>query len=105
MAKLLDGVEFEGLVHFDFEMRRPTIGDNIAAVDSVGVGASELAVKMALAAQCMTKLGTIPKDAITYDLLCGLDEDEYDLIMAEFNAVKKKRKPLNPTKETSALQP
>lgn len=90
--KLVYGVEYEGVVHFDFEIRVPTVADNIAALEEVGTG-SNLRVSTAMYARCLTKLGTIPQEALTYVFLSdGLVDDDFDVLSAAMTEVKKKLK-------------
>lgn len=95
-AKLVYGVEYEGKIHFDFELRMPMVADNIAALEEVGPQ-SNLRVNTAMYARCITRLGTIPQDAITYQFLSeNLVDDDYDVLHAAIQALKKKRTALSP---------
>jgi len=101
--KLVYGVEYEGTIHCDFELRIPMVADNIAALEEVGPQ-SNLRVNTAMYARCITKLGTIPLDSITYEFLSkNLVDDDYDVLHNAVDELKKKRQALNPPSPTTAL--
>lgn len=91
------GVEHEGKLHVDFELRMPTIGDNIAAIEEFGVD-SNLKLNVAMMARCLVKLGDIPAEVINYELLANhvIDED-YDVLADARDRLKKKRTELKNT--------
>ena len=91
------GVEHEGKLHVDFELRMPTIGDNIAAIEEFGVD-SNLKLNVAMMARCLVKLGEIPAEEINYELLANhvIDED-YDVLADARDRLKKKRTELKNT--------
>lgn len=98
------GVEFpadSGEFHFDFEMRLPTIEDNVSAIEEVGTGSS-LRMNVAMLARCLVSLGDIPTEAITTDLLNTMVDDDYDVLSAARDALKKKRKRSNAASATIA---
>ncbi|WP_054285950.1 hypothetical protein [Gulbenkiania mobilis] len=88
------GVEYpagSGQLHYDFELRLPTVGDNIAAIEELGVG-SNLRLNTAMLARGLVKLGDIPPEAITYELLeQSLVDDDYDVLAEARERLKKKR--------------
>lgn len=97
------GVEFpaaSGKVHFDFKMRLPTIEDNVAAIEEVGTGSS-LRMNVAMMARCLVSLGDIPQDQITVELLNTMVDDDYDVLAAARDALKKKRKRSSSTSATT----
>lgn len=89
------GVEYpagSGQIHYDVELRLPTIGDNIAALEEVGPE-SNLRLNVAMLARSLVKLGTIPKEAITYELLdSALIDQDFDVLLKIQATLKKKRK-------------
>jgi len=87
---LLQGVEVDGVVHREFELRLPTLGDNIDAVDEVG-GHNGVAVGAALLARQLVRLGTLNPDQITYDLLCTMHVSDYNHLDAAGSDLEKKR--------------
>lgn len=93
--KLLYGVEVDGVVHTDFEMRLPMIGDNIAAIEEMGVG-SNLRLHVGIMARSLVKLGTLAPEQITATLLMEkLVDEDFDVLDAAEKALKKKRKESN----------
>ncbi|BBF86274.1 hypothetical protein DLM_2673 [Aquitalea magnusonii] len=101
---LLYGVEYparSGQLHYDFELRLPTVGDNIAAIEAHGIG-SNMRINTAMLASCLVKLGDIPAEAITYELLeQQMVDDDYDVLAAERDRLKKKRMRPNPSSAVS----
>lgn len=93
-GSLMFGVEYpagSGQLHYDFEMRLPTVGDNIAAIEELGVG-SNLRLNTAMLARALVKLGDIPREAITYTLLeQQMVDDDFDVLTEARERLKKKR--------------
>jgi len=107
-GSLLYGIEYpaeSGELHYDFEVRIGTVADNIAVYeqdDIIGGGVSNMRVNTAMLARCITKLGTIPADAITPELIGTAVDTDYDVLYAAQDRLKKKRlRPSSPG-ETSA---
>lgn len=100
------GVEYpagSGQLHYDFELRLPTVGDNITAIEELGVG-SNLRLNTAMLARALVKLGDIPREAITYELLDqNLVDDDYDVLAEARERLKKKRMRPNPNSPASDL--
>lgn len=103
------GVEYpagSGQLHYDFELRLPTVGDNIAAIEELGVG-SNLRLNTAMLARSLVKLGDIPPEAITFELLeHNLVDDDYDVLSEARERLKKKRmrqKPSSPGSDSPSL--
>lgn len=93
-GELQYGVEYpagSGQMHYAFELRLPTVGDNIAAIEELGVG-SNLRLNTAMLARSLVKLGDIPLEAITFELLeQHLVDDDYDVLSEASERLKKKR--------------
>lgn len=87
---LAQGVEVAGVLHRDFELRLPTLGDNIDAVDEVG-GHNGVAVSAALLARQLVRLGTLDRKEISYDLLCTMHPADYNQLDAAGGELEKKR--------------
>ncbi len=89
-GKLTFGVKHGDKRHHDFEMRMPTIGDNIEALNAFPDGSS-VQIELAMYASAMTKLGDIPEEDITYELLASqMQPHDYDYIGQLVEAAKKK---------------
>lgn len=92
------GIEYpesSGKLHYDFEVRLGTIGENIEVYEQpeiIGGGVSNMRVNVAMLARCLVSLGTIPKEAITSDLLITAVDTDYDVMMRAQDELKKKRK-------------
>ncbi len=90
------GVEYQGETHYDFDLRLPMVADNIAVLQEVGV-TSNMAVRTALFARCLVKLGSIPQEAITYEFLSSnLVDDDFDVLVKAEGDLKKKRMRASP---------
>lgn len=84
------GVTFNGEQHRDFVLRLPTVGDEIDIADS---DVPDSGFSVALTAVCLEKLGTLPKESLTYDLLRGLLSEDYAQLTRAREELKKKLKP------------
>ncbi len=90
-GKLVYGIEHSGKVHVDFELRLPTIGDNITALEEVGTE-SNLRLGVAMMAASIVSLGDIPAEEITFELLAKeLVDDDYDVLKLAQTQLKKSR--------------
>ena len=93
-GQLLYGVEWpegSGQLHFDFTLRLPTIGDNIAAIEQHGV-ASNIRINTAMLASCLVSLGGIPAEQLDFALVSRLVDDDFDTLASARDALKKKRR-------------
>lgn len=99
------GIEYpvgSGQMHYDFVFRLPTVGDNIAAIEEVGVD-SNLKLNVAMLARGLVKLGDIPEGELTYAMLENMVDEDYDVISAARGALRKKRmRPSNTLPESGA---
>ncbi|MEO8343370.1 MAG: hypothetical protein ABI536_06080 [Gallionella sp.] len=94
-GKLVYGIERDGVVHQEFEMRGATIADAIAAIEKVGDSPSFLKLRVFKAAEQMVSLGGVPKEEITGELLLSLPDDDVEPIYAAQDELEKKRKGLS----------
>lgn len=86
------GVEYQGELHYDFEMRLTTVGDNIAALEQVGA-ASGLSITLAMYVAALTRLGTIPKEELTFEFLkVAMADGDFDVLGVAQAQIKKKRR-------------
>lgn len=96
---LMMGVEVDGIIHYDFDVRLPVIRDTVAALqvtaEKFGTTEGEAAgmyYRVAVVASVLTQLGSVPKEAITADLLLdSLTDGDYDMIDSAIVDIKKKR--------------
>lgn len=97
---LLYGIEFDGRTHYDFDIRLPVMADIYRALDdaekvhgSSDSSEGDLYYRMALMAAVLTRLGDIPADAVTPELLlAGLLPDDYARLNDAIDELKKKRR-------------
>ena len=95
-GQLMYGVEYEGKLHYDVEMRIVTIQDNIEALEEVGPQ-SGMRITDAMLRRAIVSVEGIPKEALTPDFLrAELADDEYDVLTALQASIKKKRLRANP---------
>ncbi|WP_047258003.1 hypothetical protein [Chromobacterium subtsugae] len=101
-GELQYGIEYDGEIHYEVELRLPLIGDNIEVLQEVGA-APNLKYRAALFARCLLRVGSIPGDAITTDLIVNhLVDDDFDALAELEGELKKKLrrpKPASPTIE------
>lgn len=88
---LPEGALVDGVRHRDFELRLPTLSDNVDAIDEVG-GHNGVAVSAALLSRQLVRLGTLDRKQINYDLLCTLHPSDYNHLDAVSGELEKKRK-------------
>ncbi|WP_217806812.1 hypothetical protein [Chromobacterium haemolyticum] len=92
-GELQYGVEYpagSGQMHYAFELRLPTVSDNIDAIETSG-GGSNLRLNTMMLAASLVKLGSVPREAITYELLGTMVDDDYDVMTDARDRLKKKR--------------
>lgn len=97
--ELLYGIQSGDVIHRDFSVRLPVIGDTIEALrltdEACGTtegAAAGLYYRVAVMALALTSLGSLAKEDITPKLLIEtLNDDDFDIIDAEIEAIKKKR--------------
>lgn len=74
---LKHGALVAGVRHRVFELRLPTVGDNVEAVEEVG-SHNPVALNAAVVARQVVRLGTLKPEQITYDLLCTLHPKDFN---------------------------
>ena len=77
-GKLPVGIEAGGVVHREFELRPGTIADHIAAERDGFTEGSAVANLVFLFSQEMVRLGSLPKDKITPELLATMNIEDYN---------------------------
>ncbi|HFZ8572280.1 TPA: phage tail assembly protein [Salmonella enterica subsp. enterica serovar Birkenhead] len=108
---LLYGIEYDGRTHYDFDIRLPVMADIYGALDlaekvhgSSDSGAGDLYYRMALMATVLTRLGDIPANAVTPELLLdGLLSEDYERLNDAIAELKKKRRNAKATDRDCAL--
>jgi len=90
-----------GTVHADFEMRVPTLSDLEAAIEQAPPNASPARLSRYVWARTVIRLGTLPAEAITPELLGGLPYTEYSVLEAAEKALLGKLVPASAGSATS----
>lgn len=94
------GIAHGGKRHYNFEMRIPTMGDNIDATEQFPQG-SAVRLDLVMFAGCMARIGDIPEDEISFELLCQLQPSDVDIIYEQLAEAKKKLTQPNPVSASS----
>jgi len=94
------GVLYNDKLHREFTVRLATVGDEIAALED---GVSDAGLSTAILARVLERLGDIPPEEITYELLCEhLIPDDYNALADARKEVKKKLSEWKPDLNTTA---
>lgn len=97
------GVLHNDVIHRDYEIRLQTVGDEIDVGDEIGSDIIDVNFTVHLLARTLVRLGTIPKEEITPQLLRdALVYEDYNALLVGASMAKKKLKPEKPAEETSA---
>lgn len=82
------GIFYQDKLHRDFTIRMSTVGDEIAVVED---GIPDSGTLVGVLARCITTLGSIPEEEITYQLLCdALVSEDYKALRDAQQEAKKK---------------
>ncbi|GFK94421.1 hypothetical protein NNJEOMEG_02266 [Fundidesulfovibrio magnetotacticus] len=73
-------VDAEGVRHAEFEMRAPTLGDMEWAVEQAPDGACPAKLARFIWSRALVRLGSLPPEKITPELLEGLHYAEYSVL-------------------------
>lgn len=89
-GKLPVGIEFAGKCHRDYELRAQKLRDSIEALEDERAAKNDPYFAVCLLARQIVRLGEIPGDSITPELLMELyDEDARELTQAKERLAKK----------------
>lgn len=96
---LIYGIEYNGKLHYAFEIGLPTLaqtGDSLDVTESrfgsLNSSKADIFCRAASFAFALVRLGEIPKEAITPDLLYAqLTQEDAEVLDKAIDAVKKKR--------------
>ncbi len=83
------GLLIDGVRHQDFELRPPTVGDNIDAAQEVETD-SALELSTAVYARQLVKLGTLAPERIDASLLRQLNPMDWNALEAADGELRKK---------------
>lgn len=87
---LLTGALVDGVHHREFELRLPTVQDNIDAVDEVG-SHNAVALGAAILARQLVKLGGLKPEQITFELVAGIHPSDFNQLEVAASELEKKR--------------
>lgn len=111
-GKLVDGVVFNGTVHKNFELRLPVMRDNGQALEeaeerfkTVETFSSDYYYRCAVMAATLIRLGDIPQEEVTADLLYdNMTPEDFNILMSARGTLKVKRSGENPGSPDSDSQ-
>lgn len=83
------GIVIDGVRHQEFELRAPTVGDNVSAALEVGTESS-LELATAVYAKQLTRLGSLPINKVNVELLLQLNPLDWNAIEAADGELRKK---------------
>lgn len=87
---LLAGVEYEGKTHKDFTLRVATMEDVEKAIEEAGPDAGNARIARHQWSHTMIRLGGIPREKITAELLAGMVAEEFGIIRHTEESLLKK---------------
>ncbi len=91
---LIYGIEQGDAVHTEFVMRAATVADVIAAVEQAGENPTSLRLRVFKLAEQLERIGEIPGDNITGEMLLQLPEDDIEPLFDAQDEIAKKQKSL-----------
>ena len=86
------GIEVDGVVHQDFEIRPQLVRDSIEVLKDERAQESDGLFGLALLAQQMIALGTLPIDKITTDLLLDAYDIDMKVLMGAADSLRERLK-------------
>ena len=89
------GVEYDGTIHKDFELREQIVRDSVELFDDT-VRSKRAASNVQYAATCIlasqiVSLGSIPKEAINGDLLLDMHQDDFMVLREADERLEERR--------------
>lgn len=108
-GQLLDGVLFDDLVHVEFEIRPPSVEDQLLAIEDVAAsapggeeddaptdkGVHEARIRLAMVIRQIVSLGTLTGEQLSYGWLRHhLSPDDFDVLYRMSEEARKKRRAL-----------
>lgn len=101
---LLFGVEYEGKVHRVFEIREQLVRDTVDIFENKEYGGraerSDSFFSVCVTARRLQKVGDIPKEAITPELLMSMRQEDFNEISAASKRMEEKRRRFRAAPET-----
>ncbi|ELU3412638.1 hypothetical protein QPB99_004866 [Escherichia coli] len=111
-GELSDGLVFNGTIHKNFELRLPVMRDNGQALEeteerfqTVDGFAADYYYRCAVMAATLVRLGDIPQEELTAELLHdNMTLEDFNVLMAARDILKVKRNGGNPGSPDSGSQ-
>ncbi|WP_337050146.1 hypothetical protein, partial [Serratia fonticola] len=95
------GVQYNNAIHRDFEIRLQTVGDEIDVGDEIGSDLVDVNFTVHLLARTLLRLGSIPAEEITPQLLRdNLIYEDYNALLRAAGRAKKKLMPVSQEEKT-----
>ncbi len=85
------GLEYKGREYCDGELRLPTVADVENVLKNVPPDAGKACIDRMIWGRTITRLGDIPTEEINAELLTGLIDNDYIVILEAENTLRKKR--------------
>jgi hypothetical protein len=89
------GVEYDGKVHSDFEIREQIVRDMIDVFDdpkqALRAAVNSYYLGICITANLLIGIGTIPKEAITADMLLGMYQEDINALKAAEKRLEERR--------------
>ena len=85
-GSLIVGVEYNGKSHKDFILRPQLVSDSVDAVENDRARRNDSYLGLCVVSRQLEKLGDIPKEKITPELLMGM----YEVDLAEISAASRR---------------
>ncbi|WP_311207559.1 hypothetical protein [Escherichia coli] len=111
-GELSDGLVFNGTIHKNFELLLPVMRDNGQALEeteerfqTVDGFAADYYYRCAVMAATLVRLGDIPQEELTAELLHdNMTPEDFNILLASRNVLKVKRSGGNPGSPDSGSQ-
>ena len=111
-GELSDGLVFNGTIHKNFELRLPGMRDNGQALEeteerfqTVDGFAADYYYRCAVMAATLGRLGDIPQEELTAELLHdNMTPEDFNILLASRNVLKVKRSGGNPGSPAAGAQ-
>lgn len=95
-GKLPNGIEFNGQVHSDFELREQMVADTVEILESAEHGhranTGDYYFNVCVMAKRLVRLGEIPTDAITPDFVMGMTQEDFNELSLASKRLSEKRR-------------
>lgn len=91
-GELAVGIEFHGTIHKDFTIRPALVRDSVEAIEISRARQNDSYLGLCTLARQIEKIGAIPKDEITADLLMDMYEVDLSIITEASRRLQKRQR-------------